>query len=117
MQVVRGWCQGARNCKMSLLFGLILPSVHFSVTKTASNTLRVKGAKENEDELLEIKGGGGEEGGQVELALYPLTVKRDVIREAQSPFHISLSVFFYLYSHSVPISITLSLSLSRSAHL
>lgn len=56
MRVVEGCCQGDSNHKMSLLYGLILPSVHFSVMKTASDTLHVKGGKENEYRLLEKNG-------------------------------------------------------------
>lgn len=42
VRVVEGCCHGDGNHKMSLLYGPILPSVHFSVMKTASNTLHVK---------------------------------------------------------------------------
>lgn len=51
--VAEGCCHGDSKPKMSLLFGLILPSVHFDGIKTASNTLRVKGGEENENRLLE----------------------------------------------------------------
>lgn len=53
--IVEGCCHGDGKPKMSPLFGLILPSVHFDVMKTASNTLHVKGSKENEYRLLEKK--------------------------------------------------------------
>lgn len=96
---------------MSLLYGLILPSVHFGVMKTASNTLHVKGGKENEYRLSGKKTGMRRRAGGISFISVSPTVKRDIIREKQSPFHISLCL-------SLPVlSLNPHLNHSLSAHL
>ena len=112
---------GNSDRKMSLLWGLILASVHFGVMKTASNTLHVKGGKENECGLLE-KAGMRRRAGGISFISISLTVKGDIIREkAISLPSLSLSfstcTFTQLPSQSHSLSLSLSLSLPISDFL
>lgn len=63
-----------------------------------------KGSEENESRLLE-----GESAGGISLISVANTKKGYIIREKQSPFHPSLSVFYSMYSLNPPISISPSL--------
>lgn len=114
VQVVEGCCQGDSNRKMSLLYWLILPSVHFSVMKTASNTLRVKGVKKTSAGFYRKTGMRMRSGG-ISCISVSLTVKSDIIREKQSPFHISHRLSLPVLSVNPHLSHSPSLSLS--AHL
>lgn len=102
-----------KNPKVSLLFGLILPSAHVGVMKTA-NTLHVEQRKEYEYRLKwkKEKNWIRSRVGWISFISVSLTVKRDIIREKQSPLHISLS--FTTCTLTQPPSQSLSLLLPIS---